>query len=113
MMIVVGALLFGLTLFGLAFRANIYFRDEDSLPMQWWIDGQVTWSAPRAVALALIPISAIAVLAAYVYLALNVTPRPGQESLVLPILILLGVVFVAIQVLHIRLIQKTLSRTSD
>lgn len=36
---------FALLLCGLAIRANSRFRNRDRLPMQWWLTGDVTWSA--------------------------------------------------------------------
>lgn len=102
--------LFGIVLAGIALRANARFRGEERLPMQWWLTGEVTWSAPRVVALAFIPALAICVLAAHVVLALNVPARPGQEGMVLPALLAMGAIFVACQLLHLWLIDKTLRR---
>jgi len=78
------AFFFGLILCGLALRANWRFRDESRLPMQWWLNGEVTWSAPRVGALAFVPALGIAVLTINAALALNLRPRPGQEGMVLP-----------------------------
>ena len=47
MIMVVTAILFSFALCSLALWANTRFRGEDRLPMQWWFDGEVTWSAPR------------------------------------------------------------------
>lgn len=111
MAIVSIAVLFGLALCGLAWRANARFRLEDRLPMQWWFDGSVTWSAPRPVALTFIPGLALFVLSSFVFLSLNVQARPGQEGMVLPTLLGVGVVFVVIQFVHFWLIEKTLRRS--
>jgi hypothetical protein len=113
MMILSIAFVFGLTLCGLGFRANEVFRNEQRLPMQWWLNGQVTWSAPRALALAFVPILAVSVLTMYVYFALSIVPRSGQKNLMLPTLIFIGVMFVAIQLLHLWLIRKTLRRNGS
>jgi hypothetical protein len=102
------ALFFGLALFVLALRANLRLREEERLPMQWWLTGEVTWSAPRLIALALIPTLAIFVLTAYILLAENKLPRAGQEGAVLPIMIFIGVMFIAIQLFHLYMIKKTL-----
>jgi hypothetical protein len=107
---VVTAVLFILVSCGIALRANTRLRGEDRLPMQWWIDGQVTWSAPRTVALAFVPALVLAVLVSLIVLLLNLRPRPGQEGLELPALIGLGIIFLAIQLLHVWLIEKTLRR---
>ncbi len=104
------AVVFGLLLCGLAIRANSRFRREDRLPMQWWLNGDVTWSAPRVLALAFIPALAIGVLAINAVLAMNLEPRPGQENMVLPGLIGTGLLFLVVQRLHFWLIEKTLHR---
>lgn len=104
-LVFIAALLF-LALCGLARQANARFRREDRLPMQWWLNGDVTWSAPRAVALAFIPALALPIFACLILLP----PRPGQEGVVLPALIVTGATLAAVQLLHFWLIQKTLGR---
>lgn len=91
-------------------RANTRFRDESRLPMQWGITRAVNWSAPRPVALAVMPILAIGMLGFQVFMAMNVRPRAGQEGLVLPVLVGTGVMLIAIQLLHFWLIDRTLRR---
>ena len=113
MALVIIAVLFALALFGLARSANVRFRLEDRLPMQWWLDGNVTWSAPRPVALAFIPTLAIGVLLSFVVLSLCVQPRLGQEGMVVPALIGIGALFVVIQLLHVWMIDKTLRRNGS
>ncbi|GGE78524.1 hypothetical protein [Sphingomonas prati] len=76
--------------------------------MQWWFDGEVTWSALRRIALAFIPVSALLTLASLTILSFTMPPRPGQEGMVLPVLIGIGVMFVVIQRLHLWLIRRTL-----
>ena len=44
-----------LVICALAHRADASFHSEDRLPMQWGVTGEVTWSAPRRVALAFMP----------------------------------------------------------
>lgn len=107
------ALLFGIVLAGLSLKANARFRSEKRLPMQWWLTGEVTWSAPRVFALAFIPALATCVLAACVLLMLNVPSRAGQEGMVLPTLIAVGAIFVACQLLHLWLIDRTLRRNGS
>jgi sterol desaturase/sphingolipid hydroxylase (fatty acid hydroxylase superfamily) len=104
------AFFFGLLLCGLAIRANSRFRHADRLPMQWWLTGDVTWSAPRVLALAFVPALAIGVLVINAALAVNLQPRPGQGGMVLPGLIGTGILFTGIQLLHFWLIRKTLCR---
>ena len=78
--------------------------------MQWWLTGDVTWSAPRPLALAFVPALAICVLTTYVGMAMNVRPGVGQENQVLPTLIGFGAMFIVIQLLHLWLTGITLRR---
>jgi len=87
-----------------AVRANTRFKAETRLPMQWWLDGQVTWSAPRLVALGFMPALSVATLAGYVVMAWILPARPGWQWLVLPILL------IGCQQLHLWLITRTLNR---
>jgi hypothetical protein len=107
------ALFFGVILCGLALRANSRFRDEDRLPMQWWLTGEVTWTAPRVVALAFVPALAIVILTINAALALNLQPRPGQEGLVLPATIATGIIFIGVQLFHFWLMENTLHRNGS
>lgn len=110
-MLVVSAV-FVVMLTALAYRANMRFRNESRLPMQWGITGAVNWSAPRSVALAFIPILAAGVLGFQVLMALNVPARAGQEALVFPVLVGTGVTLIAVQLLHFWLIERTLRRNA-
>jgi hypothetical protein len=96
----------------LAYRANARFRDEDRLPMQWWFTGEVTWSAPRRLALSLMPALAAVTLGALAITSLTTPPRAGQEGAVLPAAIGMGAMLVAIQSLHLRLVARTLRRAA-
>ena len=106
------AVLFGLLLGALACWADRRFRNEDRLPMQWSLTGEITWSAPRRVALAFIPALAVIVLAILGVIMLTLQPRAGQESQVLPAFMGLGATFVAIQLAHFWLIARTLRRNA-
>lgn len=106
MTVIITAALFLVVLCGVARGANARLRREARLPMQWWINGDVTWSAPRAFALAFIPALALAVFASLLVLP----PRPGQEGDVLPVTVGTGVTFIAVQFLHFWMIEKTLKR---
>jgi S-formylglutathione hydrolase FrmB len=106
------AILFLLIVSALAFRANKRFAMERRLPMQWWLTGEVTWSAPRWVALSFIPILTAIMLAIFVVMSFTHQPRSGQEHLVVPSFIALGATFVSIQLLHFWLIEKTLRRNN-
>jgi hypothetical protein len=74
-------ILVGVTMIALAILANMRFRREFRLPMQWWLDGRVTWSAPRPVALAFIPVLATGAPRAVAVLSQTLPPRAGQEAL--------------------------------
>ncbi|WP_374470138.1 hypothetical protein [Phenylobacterium sp.] len=91
-------------------RADRRFGMERRLPMQWLLDGTVTWTAPRPVALAFTPVLAAGCLACMAALSIFLKPRPGQEHLALPVHVLVALVFVAAHALHLRLIQRTLRR---
>jgi hypothetical protein len=97
---------FAAVMIWLALRANIRFSGEQRLPMQWWLNGEVTWYAPRRVALAFIPTLAIAVFG----FTLTTSPRAGDEQLVIPAMFFMGFLFLGIQWLHLYLVSKTLDR---
>jgi len=113
-MIMIGiAFLFSSVLCSLALKANARLRGERRLLMQWWFTGDVTWSAPRALALAFVPALAACVFLSLILLSLNVRPRTGQEGEVLPTFIGIGIVFLGIQLLHLWLIGRTLRRNGS
>lgn len=92
----------------LAYRANVRFRGEARLPMQWGLTGKVNWSAPRHLALAFMPVLAVALLGFVTFMSMNVSPRPGQEHLVLPVSFMMGGTLVVVQLFHFWLIERTL-----
>jgi len=95
----------------LSLRANARFRHHERLPMQWSLAGTVNWTAPRVLALCLVPALGIGVLAVITVLTfLDVRPRPGQESMLLPVTMLMAATFLAIQILHYGLVDRTLNR---
>jgi hypothetical protein len=107
------AFLFILAHTGLALWANNRFQHEERLPMSWWVTGEVTWSAPRLLALAFHPALAVVTFATLALLATKVPPRVGQEDMVLPAFVGLGMTLVAAQAFHLWLIAKTLSRNGS
>jgi heme/copper-type cytochrome/quinol oxidase subunit 3 len=110
-MIVLGvAIIFAVILAGLSVRANARFQQHERLPMQWSLAGTVNWTAPRALALALIPALGTGLLGFIALLALNVRPRAGQEGMVLPVTMLVGAAFLGAQLVHFWLIERTLDR---
>ena len=96
----------------LAYRAGTRFHSEARLPMQWGLNGAVNWSAPRRLALAFMPILAAGLLGFVTILSLTVPPRAGQERLVFPILVGMGVALVALQQLHFWAIAHALRRNA-
>ena len=107
------ALIFVLFFFGfcgVAYRANARLRSEDRLPMQWLLPDEVIWSAPRLIALAFVPALAFLSFAGLTVLSLYTRPRPGQESMVIPSMIAIGLGFLAVQLFHLWMIERTIRR---
>ncbi|WP_242118276.1 hypothetical protein [Sphingomonas lacusdianchii] len=77
------------------------------LPMQWSLSGQVNWTAPRRLALAVTPVLAAIVLTVMTTSSL-IAPRGGQDPL--PILLLGSLLFVVAHALHLYLSDRTLDR---
>jgi hypothetical protein len=94
----------------MSLRANRHFKTEHRLPMQWLLDGSVTWTAPRAVALAFTPVLAAVCLTAMAALTAFGRTRPGQEDLVIPLFILVALVLLGVHAFHLGLMQRTLQR---
>ncbi|MBI1200243.1 MAG: hypothetical protein GC203_20485 [Phenylobacterium sp.] len=90
----------------MSLRANRRFKEERRLPMQWWLDGSVTWTAPRPVALAFMPVLAAACLAPFIFLK----PKAGQEHLVIPVIMFAALVLLGVHALHLWLMRWTLER---
>ena len=110
MSIVIVSVISILMVCALAYRADAWFYHEERLPMQWWITGEVTWSAPRRLALAFIPALAIVSLGFVTIMALSVASQAGQEGRVLLATIGMGATLIAVQLLHFWLIARTLRR---
>lgn len=93
-------------------RANRRFSREERLPMQWSFTGKVNWTAPRRVALAFTPVLAAIILgAAVIAIELSGDARPGQEGMGPAVIFLVGIVFLLVHLLHLRLIARTWPRT--
>ncbi len=97
-------------LIAMSLRANRRFEADPRLPMQWWLDGKVTWTAPRPIALAFTPVLAVVCLSAIVALTAFGRTKPGQEHLVVPINIILAVLFLSFHAFHLRLMRLTIRR---
>lgn len=91
-------------------RANRSFSGSARLPMQWFLNGSVTWTAPRMVALAFIPVLGAVVLALTAASTALLQPRLGQEWLAVPVEIFVALLFIAAYALHLRLIAWSLER---
>jgi hypothetical protein len=100
-------------LVSMSVRANRRFRAFARLPMQWSSRGEVNWTAPRVVALAVIPALGTLVLCAATLSTTFVDPRPGQEDMVAPVMLILALVPIGIHYLHITLIARHLSKPGD
>ena len=94
--------------------ANRRFAAHPRLPMQWSLPLRqpwstcVNWTAPRRLALALMP--ALALLTQGMMIALTLTSqiRPGQEDLIIPAALFMGLLLIACHTLHLWLIDRTL-----
>jgi hypothetical protein len=96
----------------MSFRANVRFRNEVRLPMQWDLDGSVIWSAPRAAALSLMPVIGTCTLAALVGMSWVLKSRPGQEWLEVPATLIVAGVCLGSHRFHIWMIGRYLRRRS-
>ncbi|WP_310105739.1 hypothetical protein [Sphingomonas sp. BE138] len=94
----------------MSLRANFRFQNESRLPMQWWIDGSVNWTAPRPLALAFTPVLAVIVLVGTVLSTIFLEPHRGQANLEIPVILTLALTFVGVHALHLALMARTLKR---
>lgn len=94
----------------MCFRANRRFSGSIRLPMQWFLNGSVTWTAPRSVALAFIPVLGAIVLALTAASTIFLQARQGQEWLAVPVEIIVALVFVSAYALYLRLVAWSLGR---
>jgi hypothetical protein len=105
-------LLIVLSVVGILGVASIWadnrFSRHERLPMQWSFGGQVNWTAPRRIALAFTPtIAAVALGGATIAILLSGDPRPGQEGVGPPVLLLVGLTFLTVHALHLWLIDRS------
>lgn len=75
--------------------------------MQWSLDGLVNWTAPRLIALAFTPVLATCVLLAAVVATVVLEPRQGQDGLEVPSVLVMGLTFIAVHALHLKMIART------
>ena len=94
-------------------RANRQFLATERWPMQWSGQGQVNWTAPRVFALAIIPTLATLILCAACLSFIFLPSRPGQESMIMPAMLILAIVPLGIHHFHITLIARHLSKAGD
>lgn len=102
-----------MTLIGLSVRANARFHRHDRLPMQWSLTGRVNWTAPRVVALSFIPGTGAAMLIFFTIMSMTIAPRPRQEAMVVPVAVLIGSGFVAVEIVYLLLVERTVRRPTD
>ncbi|MFC7331537.1 hypothetical protein [Rhodocista pekingensis] len=87
----------------LSFRADRRLDPADWLPMQWDLDGQPTWSAPRRVALFFTPALAALILTSLLW----ITSPVGDSMLgAVPLLVIVCFAFVAAHLLHLSLLAQ-------
>lgn len=110
MVVPIIALFFGLISIAIAIRANALLRQQDRVPMQWGINGEVNWTAPRLIGLSITPAITIGILILFC-LAIRYPTHSSQENLRIPALLVSGAGLVAAQILHLWLIFKTLHRS--
>lgn len=88
----------------LSVSADVRFRDRARLPMQWRLSGEVSWSAPRRLALAFIPLLAALVLLVAVVLLRRAGPETAQGGAWAVAFI--AAAFVAVHLLHLWMIGR-------
>ncbi|WP_148213357.1 hypothetical protein [Rhodospirillum centenum] len=87
----------------LSFRADRRLDPAELLPMQWGLDGQPTWSAPRRVALFFTPTLAALILTSLLW----ITGAVGDSVLgAVPLLAIVCFAFVAAHLLHLSLLAQ-------
>jgi hypothetical protein len=95
----------------ISIRADKRLRSEARLPMQWSFSSEVNWTAPRRIALAFTPILAGLILTAVsLSVLLSDDPRSGQEGFGAPVVLVIGLVFIGVHLLHLRLIARGVGR---
>ncbi|MGQ3179706.1 MAG: hypothetical protein ACT6R2_13150 [Blastomonas fulva] len=102
-----------IVLVSMSMLANRKFRAVDRLPMQWSNRGEVNWTAPRVAVLAVMPVLGTLVLCAASLSSIFVDPRPGQENMVIPAMLVMALVAIGIHHLHITLIARYLGKAGD
>lgn len=92
----------------LSATANRQLGAVARLPMQWSLDGQVIWSAPRQIAPSLTP--AIAALLMFGTGSLLSFAEPDEMLAEVIALLVMSIAFIAAHLFHLRLLRKSLSR---
>lgn len=90
----------------MSLRADTRLSHVAELPTQWLLNGTVVRRSPRRVALSLIPGVATLIMAGLSVLALTMTPRPGQEGLLVPATFALALLFIGLQALYVGAVER-------
>lgn len=102
------AVIVTIAMVGFALLAHASLPKTKQIPMQWSLRGEINWTAPRAFGLGFFPLLGFTCMVAYILLMEYAGPRPGQENLVIPVMIILGAVLFTIQIIHAYMASKSL-----
>ena len=102
------ALLIEAMLIVMSVVASSRLRKYSDLPLSWQLDGTVLQTAPRRIALALIPLVTIFVLAAVISISLFTEPRAGQAWMMVPVTLFVGFTAIGAHAFYIMMIRKLL-----
>lgn len=95
-------------LVGLSVVAAARLKGHSKLPMQWQLDGTVTWMAPRRFALAFTPVLSAFVLSGIIALSVLTVPRPGQGWMLIPVTLFVCFTILGAHAFHMWMMGRTL-----
>lgn len=104
------ALIIEALLIAMSVAVAAQLNGHPKLPMQWQLDGTVTWMAPRRFALAFTPGLTLFVLGTILALSVMIEPRSAQEWLLIPVTLIVGFIFVSVHALHLWMMIKFVKR---
>ena len=97
--------IFAALLWGVSAQFRHRFAGASRVPMQWGIDGKPTWYARPRLALSFTPLLGTGALIFVASLSAFATPSSGQLGS-LAVLVVIGVTFVAVHVIHLRIAAR-------